>query len=334
MKKINFNILNFKNEKIGSNRIDQIINDLFSSSNVLPKPVTQNEIHDSMVDFVNNKLSTTYNGVIVPAFYLNQQRFSEFSKTWEYADENKNILSNFIIITRENNPKKGTIYGDLNNIPGNDFYTIGTSEKFISGKNILISYKMKQPYAVDYIYEIKIISNKLDLLNIFNNKLNNEFKALQSYISPNGHYMPIKLEDISDESDYELDERKVFMQTFSLRVMGYVINEEDLIIEENISTSIMNFEIDNSGGKNKSTISNGENINIDFLIGSKNIIVLKSDAYYSIDSIVVNNISDCEISVNGIIVNNSFELKKYDKISVKINKINVSKHAKVVLNIV
>ena len=103
--------------------------------------------------------------------YTNRAYYEISFEGTKLSNENKNILSNFIIITRENNPQKGTIYGELNNIPGDAFYTIGTSEKFVSGKNILISYKMRQPYAVDYIYEIKIISNKLDLLNIFEHML-------------------------------------------------------------------------------------------------------------------------------------------------------------------
>ena len=326
MDKINFNKLQLVDKKIGSNRIDRMTNELFSNGNILPKPVTQNEIHDALIDFVNKKIELVYGGVKIPAFYLNQQRFSEFSKTWEYADENKNILSNFIIITRENNPKKGTIYGDLNNIPGNDFYTIGTSEKFVSGKNILISYKMKQPYAIDYIYEIKIVSNKLDLLNIFNNKVNNEFKSKQSYIKPNGHYMPVLLEDISDESDYELDERKVFIQTFTFRIMGYVINEEDLIIEENICGLLSNFEIDGLKNKRKLNHKNG-NIIVDFPVNAKNIIELKSDDYYDIINIGTDNIFDYIIKINGIIVEDIFEIKKYDKINIKINKIDDTKQS-------
>ena len=330
MKKVNFNNLILKDKKIGSNRIDQMTNELFSNGNILPKSVTQNEIHDALIDFVNKKLELIYNGSKIPAFYLNQQRFSEFSKTWEYADENKNILSNFIIITRENNPKKGSIYGDLNNIPGNDFYTIGTSEKFVSGKNILISYKMRQPYAVDYIYEIKIVSNKLDLLNTLNNKINNEFKSKQSYIKPNGHYMPVLLEDISDESDYELEERKVFMQTFTFKIMGYVINEEDLIIEENICGLAGDFLVDDFSIKNKITNSIG-NIIIDFPIKSKNVSDIKSDDYYTIVDINTDNVLNYVIKVNGLIVENTFELKKYDKINVRINKIDDSKQSLITL---
>jgi len=321
MRKINFNKLNLINKKIGPERIDQINEKLFVNGNILPKPVTYNEIHDDVIRFIKEYLSVDYNGIKLPSFFLNQQRFSEFSKTWEYVDENKNIQSNFIVITRDNNPKKGTQQQDYANIPGNNFYTIGTSEKWDGNKNITISYKMRQPYAVDFIYNIKLVSNKLDLLNILNNKIIDTFKSKQAYICPNGHYMPVELEDISDDSDYELDERKVFIQTFQLLIKGYIINESDLIIEENICAALLGFEIENKSFDNIPVNENGDLVII-FPIKSNNINRVKPSGYYSITNINTINIQSYTVKVNGLKVTTEFELNKYDNIYIKINKIN------------
>jgi len=332
MIKINFNKLNLVDKKIGPDRIDQINKNLFVNGNILPKPVTYNEIHDDVIRFIKDELSIDYNGTKLPVFFLNQQRFSEFSKTWEYVDDNKNIQSNFIIITRENNPKKGTQQQDYSNIPGNSFYTIGTAEKWDGNKNITISYKMRQPYTVDFVYNIKIISNKVDLLNIVNNKIINEFKSKQSYISPNGHYMPVELEDISDDSDYDLDERKVFIQTFQLLVKGYIINESDLIIEENICGILLGFEVETKSF-NSLPVDNNGNLLIEFPIKSKNFKQIKSSGYFSIMNVNTNNIENYIIKINGLTVNSIFELNKYDKIEIKITKINENEPSYMILNV-
>jgi len=331
MGNINFNKLELLKPKIGLDRIDQINQKLFVNGNILPKPVTHNEIHDDVIRFVSDDLAVTYDGVKVPSFYLNQQRFSEFTKTWEYVDENKNIQSNFIIITRENNPKKGTQQQDYCNIPGNSFYTIGTSDKWDGNKNITISYKMRQPYTIDFIYNIKVISNKLDLINTVNNKFNDMFKSKQAYIYPNGHYMPVELEDITDDSDYELDERKVFIQTFQLLVKGYIINESDLLIEENICAKLVGFEIENKIYQNIIGDSN-ENLIVEFPINSKNINRLKSSTYYTVKHITTNNIESYTIKINGVFAGPIFDLNKYDKIEVKINKIDDSKISKIIFS--
>jgi len=327
MTKINFNKLNFNQSKTGPDRIEQMNKNLFVNGNILPKPVTYNEIHDDIIRFIKEDLSIDYNGSKLPAFFLTQQRFSEFSKTWEYVDENKNIQSNFIVITRENNPKKGTQQQDYANIPGNSFYTIGTSEKWSGDKNIIISYKMRQPYTVDFIYNIKLISNKIDLLNEVNNKINDNFKSKQSYICPNGHYMPIQLEDVSDESDYELDERKIFIQTFQLLIKGYIINESDLLIEENM----VGFELESKSLNNIPIDTNG-NLIVEFPINSKNTIKIKSSDYYIITNIIAENIENFTVKINGQVAGTSFELNKYDKIEIKVVKIDPTRVSKITLS--
>ena len=85
-------------------------------------------------------------------------------------------------------------------------------EKKVGNKNITVTCKMKQPYCVDLMYNVKFITNKLSLLNELNNIINEKFKSKYNYISVNGYYMPIYLEDIDDESEYDIDERKIFIQ--------------------------------------------------------------------------------------------------------------------------
>ena len=88
-------------------------------------------------------------------------------------------------------------------------------------------YTMKQPYAVDLNYTINFVTTTLDNLNQFNQKINKLFAARQCYIRPNGHFVPMVVEEISDETSYSISDRKFFVQSVTLKLMAYIIEKED-----------------------------------------------------------------------------------------------------------
>jgi hypothetical protein len=92
-------------------------------------------------------------------------------------------------------------------------------------------YTMKQPTAVNFIYSVSIITNKMELLNEMNEMMHYEFNAITTYITPNDHPMPLTLEDISDQSEYAIDDRKYYSQTFKIKLRGYIIRKEDYKVE-------------------------------------------------------------------------------------------------------
>jgi len=328
MKKINFNNLKLADKKYGVQEVGLLNANMLINTNILPKPVGYRDVDKDMQRFVDKKLEVIFDGEKIPVFFLTQQRFSEYSQIWEHVDELGNIHTDFIIITRENNPKKGTQHHEYYNIPGNDFYEIGTSEKWDGNKNILIKYKMRQPYCVDFVYYIKIITNKLTVLNLFNNKIQDAFKALQSYIYPNEHHMPITLDDITDDSEYDLEERKILVQTFTFNVLGYIINEDDLKIEEIPVRMLGGFEIDQE--KNTTPTDNYGNLLFDFLINSDDILNIKIKDYYTITGVTTENIDNYILKINNNVVSLPFDINKFDKLHIKIEKTNEKVKSKII----
>ena len=74
--------------------------------------------------------------------------------------------------------------------------------------------------------------------------------------------MPIRtyksvLENIGDESEYNIEDRQFFSQNVTLKVRGYIIKEEDFRVEENPMVSIICFEGDDAKRK-KPTIELSE----------------------------------------------------------------------------
>jgi hypothetical protein len=82
----------------------------------------------------------------------------------------------------------------------------------------------------------------LELINAFNEKVNDLFKAINTYMLVNGHYIGMKLENISDESQYNIDDRQYYSQNYEIKVLAYIIREDSFKIEETPMLKFMGFD--------------------------------------------------------------------------------------------
>ena len=201
---------------------------------IFPKPLEYEDIDNAMFNFVDEYIPMVIKGKSTPTFTLySNQRFSEYSQSWEHNDEDGNLLMNFKTISRENNPKPGANQGGYWNIPGNKRHTLLIRDVLEdNGEEAYEIYSMGQPFAVDLTYRISIITDLFENINAFNQKINGLFKARQCYIRPNGHFLPVTLEDINDNTEYTISERKFYNQTVTVKVMAYIISEDDFKIEK------------------------------------------------------------------------------------------------------
>jgi len=215
-----------------------------------PKPIEYSDIDQSMYDWVDKKISLSYDGKRLPTYkYYSTQRLSEYIQTWKDNDETSSPTLNFKTITREFNPQKGEIQGGYFNIPGHKnflmFYVPVLEE---NGTEAFDKYTMKQPFGVNLTYSISIVTNKMEILNEMSEQMLYEFNAINCYIMPNGHPMSMSLEEISDNSEYTIDDRKYYSQTYKVKVKGYIIRKEDYTVERIPSRFILSSnDYDSSG---------------------------------------------------------------------------------------
>jgi len=220
-----------KKGAVGLERRYQNIGKILEGNLSFPKPVEYEDLDKEFKKWVEEKLSIQFDGEELPTYNLySNQRIGEYTQSWNYLDEKTgNFRMNFKTITRDNNPKPGTIYGERANIPGNRDYVLGykeaSQENGTTGYDV---YTMKQPFSVDLEYKVSVVTNKYELLNNFNQLVINAFKSKQDYIRPNGHYMSMVLGDISDESEYNISDRKFYSQTYNITLRAYIIRKEDL----------------------------------------------------------------------------------------------------------
>ena len=110
-------------------------------------------------------------------------------------------------------------------------------------------YKIPQPVPVDITYEVRLVCNRMRELNQFNRVVLQKFSSRQAYTFVKGHYIPIILETISDESQIsDLESRKFYMQNYTFQMQGFLIDEEEFEVTPAISRSLLLFE---TGTKNK-----------------------------------------------------------------------------------
>lgn len=228
------NNIQLKEESVGNERRVEMLSDILQNGTFLPKTVEYKDIDEAFKKWVEEKLYITAEGKEVPTMVLySNQRFSEYTQSWEFTDDNKNLILNFKTVSRENNPQSGTIHNRLWNIPGERFYLMKRTKVLDdNGTESFLDLKMKQPMAIDLSYKVTIFCTKYQLINDFNILVNGLFDARQEYIWPNNHPMPMTLEGIQDESNYQIDDRQFYGQSYNIKVMAYIITDKDYKVEE------------------------------------------------------------------------------------------------------
>ena len=216
----------------------------------LPLPIEYSDIDQTMYDWVVEHINIAYDGKKLPTYKLySTQRLSEYIQSWDKQDDTGNPIINFLTITRDLNPQKGENQGNYFNIPGHkDFAMFYVPVLQENGTEAYDKYTMKQPTQINFLYTVSIVSNKMDIINEVNELMHYEFNAITCYISPNNHPMSMTLEDVSDESEYTINDRKYYSQSYKIKVRGYIIRKEDYKVERIPSRIVMSSHDSDASG--------------------------------------------------------------------------------------
>lgn len=235
-----------KPNSIGYERRQERNYDIGQNYGFQPVGIHLKDIDNSFVDFIkklNIVSEVTVDGKKemrnIPVIFLTSQKWSEFSRTWEFTNEYKEITLPFITIVRKPDAQIGTGQNGYYNIPGRQswtYYNVPTNENGRLGVDI---YKIPQPTAVDLNFEVRIFSNKLNDINVVNEKIYFEFDSLQRYINVKQHPMPIKLNSNNDESTLnDFEKRRMYINMFDLTVQGYILNEKEFEVISSVDRII------------------------------------------------------------------------------------------------
>jgi len=270
----------------------------------LPKSVLHEDLDLGMLEFVKDRLKITINGKAISFVdqILTLQRWAEFAETWSFVDKDLNPKIPFLVVVRNPDVQYGSNPALLYTIPDRRTFHYAKVPTWDGQRKGMDLYKIPQPVPVDITYELKIVCNRMRDLNRFNKVMMQTFTSRQAYTFVKGHYIPIVMNGVSDESQQtDLEKRKFYSQNYSLQLQGFLIDEEEFEITPAVTRQVSLFEVDTKENK-RPMKPIGDSPNeftqpVRFTTGLSETITFPYDAFVQI--IEVDNLVSYIISVNG-----------------------------------
>lgn len=299
-------------EKTGYDRRLQLLEDINKDGTYLPKSIVHEDLDRGFLDFVKENLKTYVDGKLIPIvdIIITTQNWAQFTQTWNFQNIDKNVEPPVITTVRNPEVKFGTLPSLRYNVPNRKQYYYAAIPNFNNGRKGYDVYTIPQPVPVDIKYSVRIICNRMRELNAFNKTVIEEFASRQAYTKIKGHYIPITLDEVQDESVMDMEKRKYYIQTYSFTLQGFLIDENEFEVKPGVSRVLTMVDVTTKFKRSKRARKKQEDVDnlgirIDFPIGlSSNTQTFE----YSVDLKfqTSSNISSYEIYVNNLYFGNSF----------------------------
>jgi hypothetical protein len=172
-------------------------------------------------------------------------------------------------------------------------------------------------------------------LNKFNQVVIEKFASRQAYTQIKGHYIPIQLDEVSDESVMDLEKRRYYIQSYSFTLQGFLIDEEEFEVKPAVSRSLLLMEV--SPRKTKRRVKkypsnpNRVPLNISFPIGTT-AYTQTFEYTTNIKLIDAENIASYSMYINGLfygtdiqqLITGEIQINTNDVLTIQIIKTNNS----------
>jgi hypothetical protein len=80
-------------------------------------------------------------------------------------------------------------------------------------------------------------------LNEFNKNVVQTFASRQAYTKIEGHYIPIIMNNISDESVIEIQRRRFYIQNYEFTMLGFLLDPDEFEVAPAVSRVFNSFEV-------------------------------------------------------------------------------------------
>ena len=288
------------------NRRKDLANLITEDGTYLPKSVLHADMDKGMLDFVEEQLKTVSGGKKINVIdrILTLQRWGELAQTWKFSTNDKNVELPFIVVVRKPDVQYGTNPALQYTIPDRKQFHYAKVPTWDGNRKGYDVYTIPQPVPVDIIYDVKIICNRMRELNNFNRVVLQKFTSRQAYTFVKGHYIPIVMNSIGDESKIDTEERRYYQQNYQFQLQGFLLDEEEFEVKPAISRSLMMFGVDEKERK-KDQKNMGEenptksNRKLTFQAGVTVIAISYQDKV-NVSALRIKNIASYSLSVNAI----------------------------------
>ena len=229
-----------------SARRQELLQYIKEDGTYLPKSVLHADLDRGMLDFVKNELKVVTAGEIVPMvdIIITTQNWTQYVETYKFIDLDYNPDPPYITVVRSPEVKYGSNPALIYNIPNRKQFYYASVPTWNGNEQGMDIYTIPQPVPVDIKYSVKIVCNRMRELNQLNKIVMQTFASRQAYTFIKGQYVPIILDNVSDESQMTIDARKYYVQNYDFTMLGYLIDEEEFEVKPAIQRITQLFEID------------------------------------------------------------------------------------------
>jgi hypothetical protein len=317
--------------KILLERRQELVDKINKDGTYLPKSLLHADLDGGFLDFVKNDLKLVVTGKLVPMVdvIMTTQNWAQFTETWDFQNIDKNAEPPFVTVIRTPEVK----YGNnplLYTIPNRRQYFYAQVPTWDGQRAGMDIYKIPQPVPIDITYSVKIICNRMRELNKFNQIVLEKFSSRQAYATIKGHYIPIIMNNISDESVMDVEKRKFYIQSYEFTMLGFLIDEEQFEVSPAVTRLLQVYEVDKKSinrGKKNTLEEKPTTMNFLFVSGNNTL----SEKFYYNANIKVGATSNVDLT-NGysVYINNDYygddvseiQINNYDVLKIVVNKID------------
>lgn len=256
-------------ELYGPSRRQEMLDQINRYGTFLPKSILHEDLDRGFLDFVKNELRVVTDGKVVPVvdILITTQNWAQFTQTWNINDLDKNVSVPVITTVRNPEVKYGTLPSLQYTIPNRKQFFYAMVPNWDNGVKGMDVYTIPQPVPVDIKFSIKIICNRMRELNALNKVIIEKFSSRQAYTQIKGHYIPIIMDDLQDESVTEIEKRKYYIQSYNFTMMGFLMDENEFQVSPGVSRTFTLLETNQRAAKvkkNRNPLDNTSNFNLFF----------------------------------------------------------------------
>jgi len=217
--------------KYGMDRIEELMRETDTNTKYLPRTILLEDLDQALFDYVNRDgMKATIDNQSVPTFYLDNDRWGEFSKTWKFMDNDNNVPTPYITVRRIDK-QAGTRLGTKYRVPQPRKFRYMNVPIMDNGEIIYLQFRMPEPTNVDLTYEIALFTKYRVDVNQYDEQVLKNFASRQEYLAIKGNPLPLLFEGFAESNPIEnIDGDRFFVSKYALKILGFIQDEKEFEI--------------------------------------------------------------------------------------------------------
>jgi len=217
--------------KYGMDRIETLMQATDTKTKYLPRTILLEDLDQGLFDYVSKEgMKAVIDNKEVPTFYLDNDRWGEFSKTWKFSDNDKNVPTPYVTVRRIDK-QAGTRLGTKYRVPQARKFRYMNVPILDEGQEIFLQFRMPEPTNVDMIYEVALFTKYRVDVNQYDEQVLKNFASRQDYITIKGNPLPLLFEGFAESNPIEnIDGDRFFVSKYALKILGFIQDEKEFEI--------------------------------------------------------------------------------------------------------